>query len=105
MWAAQNGRFLNPNRAAQVFEEISDSGRRVCNYEEWELPEEAHAQLIQGEATILFPHDVAFRAMRMSARSVWPKEAPGHVNPGAPKAGKGRLYQFVATISFRLQAV
>ena len=32
--------------------------------------------------------------------SVWPKEIAGHVNPGAPENGAGRLYQFAGEVSF-----
>ena len=80
--------------------EIGGSARRYYNFEEWELPGGAQAQLIWGKATILLPRDTAFQAMVMFGRSVWTKEVSNHINPGAPEVGKVRLYQFVANLSF-----
>ena len=37
---------------------------------------------------------------RLYARFVWPKEIAGHVNPGAPEKGAGRLYQIAGKLSF-----
>ena len=39
-----------------------------------------------------------FSPTRMFVRSVWPKEAPNHIYPGAPEAGRARLYQLVVGI-------
>ena len=38
--------------------------------------------------------------MGMLGCSVWSKEVPNHINPGAPGVGKVRFYQFVAKLSF-----
>ena len=84
MQAVRIGRYLNSSRSVQIF---------------GELPGGALVQLNQGDATILLPNQTAFRAMRMSGRCVWSRGAHNHINPGAPGAGRGRLYQFVAKAS------
>ena len=48
-------RFADPNRGAQIFEEVANPAKRYYSYDEWELPEEAHAKLIKDEATICLP--------------------------------------------------
>ena len=92
MRAVQNDRFCNPNRDVQIFEEIRDPARRLYCSEEWELPGGARAQLIKGDAAILLPRDIASQAMRMFF--------PNRIDPEAPEAGNGRLFQFLAMLSF-----
>ena len=56
--------------------------------------------MVQGEPTISFPFEFSVQLNRLYGRFVWPKEAAGHINPGAPENGTGRLYQFVGKVSF-----
>ena len=49
---------------------------------------------------ISLPNKTAFQAHRTFGRSVWFKEAPNHINPGAREAGTGRLNQFAVKLSF-----
>ena len=70
MQAVQNSRFLNPNRAVQIPEELEDSAGRFYDYEVWELPEGPQAQLDQGDVTISLPNETAFQAHRMVGRFV-----------------------------------
>ena len=100
MIATSNGRFLNPQRALQIYEEIEAPHTLYYNYDEWELPPGAEAHMISGEPTISYPFKQSGQLNRLYARFVWSKEIPGHVNPGAPEAGAGRLYQFVGKVSF-----
>ena len=46
MLAASNGRFLNPNRALQIYEEIEAPHSLHCNYDEWALPPGASAEMV-----------------------------------------------------------
>ena len=77
----RNGRLLNPNRAVRIFGEINDSTKRYYNFEEWELPEGAQAQLNQGEASILLPNETDYRSMRIFGRLARSEAAPNYINP------------------------
>ena len=94
------GDLSTPFRAVQVYEEIGRPDNKFYNFDEWELPRGAAAEIIQGEPTVSFPRELSGQLTRMYARFVWPKETTGHLNPGAPEGGAGRLYQFVAKASF-----
>ena len=100
MHSAQNGGFFNPNRGAQIFEELQDPAKRYYNVAERELPEGTVAQLVQEDVTISLPRDTALQAHRMFGRFVLSKEAPNHINPGDPEAETGRLNQFAVKASF-----
>ena len=100
MLATSNGRFVNPFRVAQVCEKLGNPGRKFYNFDEWELPQGASAEMAQGEPTISFPQELSGQLNRIYARYVWSKEIPGHLNPGAPEEGAGRLCQFEAKLSF-----
>ena len=100
MLTTSNGRFLNPHRALQIYESIEAPHTIYYNYDEWELPPGAHAHLVSGEPTISYPFEQSGQLNRLYARFVWSKEISGHVNPGAPETGAGRLYQFVGKVSF-----
>ena len=99
MLVTSNGRFLNPFRALQVYEEIGAPNKLFCNFGEWELPVGATAEIVHGEPTISFPHELSGQLNRLYDRFVSPKEISGHINPGAPEEGAGRLYQFVGKLS------
>ena len=60
----------------------------------------SYAKVVKEGDNIHLPADVAARARRNQARFVLSEEAPGHINPAAPKGGRGRLYQVLAKISF-----
>ena len=49
------GRWLNPGRALQIYEELDDPANRYYSSNEWGAPEEAHAQQVQVEDTICSP--------------------------------------------------
>ena len=100
MLATSNGRFVNPFRAVQVYEKIDNPNRKLYNFNEWELPTGATAEMFQGEPTISSPQELSGQLNRIYARFVWSKEIPGHLNPGAPEKGAGRLYQFAKKVSF-----
>ena len=89
---------MNPNRAVQIFEELSDPLRRYYNHEEWGLPGGAQFRAIQGGATTQLTYETAFQSMRMFGRFARPKEAPNHINPGAPDGGRARPYQFAVKL-------
>ena len=99
MLITRNGRFLNPNRALQIYEEIEAPHHIYYIYDEWELPSGAEAHVVSGEPTISYPFELSGQLNRLYPRFVWPKEISGHVNPGAPETGAGRLYQFVGKVS------
>ena len=92
MQAAQSGRIVNPNLAAQFFEELEDTAKRYCNYDGWGFADGDWAQPYQGDVTISPPNETAPQAHRMFGRSVWSKEAP--------EAGAGRSYQFFVEVIF-----
>ena len=94
MLVSSNGRFLNPFRALQVYEEIGAPNKLFYSVGEWELPVGASAKTVQGEPTISFPFELSGQLNRLYGRFVWSKEISGRVNPGAPETGAGRLYQF-----------
>ena len=100
MLVTSNGRFLNPNRALQIHDGIEAPHEIFYNYDEWELPPGASANMVQGGPTISFPLELSGQLTRLYGRLVWSKEIAGHVNPGAPEVGAGRLYQFVGKVSF-----
>ena len=100
MLSTSNGRFLNPHRALQIYESIEAPHTTYYNYDEWELPPGAEAHMIGGEPTISYPFEQSGQLNRLYARFVWSKEISGHINPGAPETGAGRLYQFVGKVSF-----
>ena len=100
MLHSSNGRFLNPRRALQIYESIEAPHTFYHNYDEWELPPGATASLVSGEPTISYPFEQSGQLNRLYARFVWSKEISGHINPGAPETGAGRLYQFVGKVSF-----
>ena len=58
-------RFVNPNRAPQVFEEVANPAARRCIHGEWELPEGASAELLRDEGTICLPPNMAAQAPRI----------------------------------------
>ena len=95
------GRFLNPGRALQLYEEIDDPANRYFNYDAKKTPEVARAQVSGGEATIYLSSQAAAQAARVSARFVWSKRAPDHINPAAPEGSKGRLYRPITKVSFQ----
>ena len=70
------------------------------NFNEWELPQGAVAGMEIGKPTISFLQELSGKFDRMYARFVWLKELSGHLNPGAPEEGAGRLYQCVGELSF-----
>ena len=49
MLAASNGKFLNPRRAAQIYEQIDDVKSKFYDYEIWELPAGATADMFSRE--------------------------------------------------------
>ena len=100
MLTTSNGRFCNPLGAVQIYEEIEAPHKIYYNYDEWELPRGAEANMVQGEPTISFPFELSGQLNRLYCRFVWSKEIAGHVNPGAPENAAGRLYQFVGKVSF-----
>ena len=59
MLVTSNGRFLNPNRALQIYEEIEAPHKIYYNYDEWELPSGAEANMVQGEPTISLPFELS----------------------------------------------
>ena len=100
MQAVQNGKFLNPFRAAQTSEEFLDPAKKFYNFGEWKLPEGASASMTRGDPTIILPIDVTIQARRMFGRFVWSKLAPGHINPVAPGGRACCVFQFAAKVSF-----
>ena len=100
MQAVQTGRLFGRRRGVQIIEELQDPVKRYYNFAEWVPPEGAVARLAQEAVALALPRDAAFQAHRMFGRFVWPKEAPNHINHGAPEAGTGRVYRFVANVSF-----
>ena len=99
MWKTARNFSLNSGRVLHLYERIDDPANRHFNVDEWELPGEAYAQDVDGEATIYLGSQTAGQAVRISARSVWRKEAPDHRNPAAREDGESRPYQFLAKIS------
>ena len=85
MWAVSNGRFLNPHGALQFYEGLEDSSSKFYNYRGWELPPGATADMVQNDPTVTFSSGLAGQPNRCFGRFVWPKEARGHINPGAPE--------------------
>ena len=100
MLATSNGRFLNPYRALQVYEKIEPPNELFYDFDEWDLPLGARAEIVQGGPTISSPHELSGQLNRMYARFVWTKEVQGHINPGAPEKGAGGIYQLVGKMSF-----
>ena len=100
MSAGSNGRFLNPQGALQVYENLEDLSSKFYNYRAWELPPGATADMVRNDPTITFSSGLTGQLNRCFGRSVWPREVQGHINPGAPGQGTGRLYQFVSKVSF-----
>ena len=49
MLAASNGKFLNPQRAVQIYEKIDDAKSKFYDYEIWELPAGATADMFSRE--------------------------------------------------------
>ena len=98
--ATSNGEFLNPFRDVQIYEKLDGLEPEFYNLEEWELPLGAAADMAQGEPTNSFSQELSGQLARSYARFVWPKEIPGHVNPGASEKGTGGLYQFASKASF-----
>ena len=49
MLAASNGKFLNPQRAVQIYEKIDDVKSKFYDYEIWELPAGATADMFSRE--------------------------------------------------------
>ena len=49
MLAASNGKFLNPERAVQIYEKIDDVKSKFYDYEIWELPAGATADMFSRE--------------------------------------------------------
>ena len=94
-------RRANPGRALRLYGEIDDTANRYFNYDDKKIPEVARAQVTGGEATIYSSSQAATQAARVSARFVWSKRAPDHINPAAPEGGKGRLYRPITKISFQ----
>ena len=90
MLATSNGRFVNPFRAVRVYEKIDNPDRKLYNFNEWELPTGATAEMFQGEPTISSPQELSGQLNRVYARFVWSKEVPGRLNPGAPEKGAGK---------------
>lgn len=56
--------------------------------------------MVGNEPTVSFPPGVTGQPKRRFGRFAWPKEAQGHINPGAPEHGTGRLYQITTKVSF-----
>lgn len=56
---------LNPNRAVRIFELFERPAKKFYDNTEWELPEGAVAELVQGDVTIALPRDTAFRDRRI----------------------------------------
>ena len=100
MLYASDGRFLNLLRALQVYAKIEPPTQLYYNFDEWELPLGAEAEIAHGEPTISFPQELSGQLNRLYARFVRPKEIAGHVNPGASERGAGRIYRFVGKLSF-----
>ena len=46
MLATRNGKFLNPFRAVQAYEEIGSPGHKFHNIVAWEFPRGAMAEMI-----------------------------------------------------------
>ena len=70
MLVTSNGRFLNPNRALQIYEGIAAPHKIFYNYDEWELPLGAEASMVQGEPTISFPFELSGQLNRLYGRFV-----------------------------------
>ena len=100
MLAMSNGRLVNPFRAGQVREKIDKPDRKLRNFNEWELPTGATAEMVQGEPTISSPQELSGQLNRIYARFVWSKAIPRHLNPRAPEKGDGGLYQLAKKASF-----
>ena len=64
MLVTSNGRFLNPNRALQIYEGVEAPHEILYNYDEWELPPGASANMVQGEPTISFPFELSGQLTR-----------------------------------------
>ena len=54
MLATSNGKFLNPHRAVQIYEKLAAFEPKCYNFQEWELPIGAAADVAQWEPTISF---------------------------------------------------
>ena len=77
-----------------------EPAERYLDYDEWEIPGGAFAELIKDEATIVAPPSLTPQDRRILARLVWSMGAPDRANPGVPAEGKGSLYQCLVRISF-----
>ena len=100
MLVSSNGRFLNPFRALQVYEEIGAPNKLFYNFGGWERPVAASAKMVLGEPTMSFPFELSGQLNRLYGRFVRPKEISGREHPGAPEKRAGRLYQFAGKVSF-----
>ena len=59
MLTTSNGGFLNPFRSVQVYEKIEPPTQLFYNFDEWELPTGAVAEMVQGEPTISCPQELS----------------------------------------------
>ena len=91
---------INLLRDVQVYGEIGRPGHKFYNFNEWELPRGAMAEMIQWAPTISVPQELSGQLTRIYARFVWAKEIPRRPNRGVRGKGAGGLYQFVAKVSF-----
>ena len=74
MLAARNGKFLNPRRGVQIYEKLDGLEPKFFNYQEWELPPGATADMVQGEPTISFSQELSGQLIRRYGRFGWSKE-------------------------------
>ena len=101
MYIAEAGRFVKPDRAPQQYEFTDYQAGKHSNYKKIVASSGTEAKHCKQGVTIRLPASSATLARCNYFRVARSRKASGHVNPAASdKASRGRIFQFLAKISF-----